>query len=80
MVQLHSSLLVDDPLDSAGLDPPHSFHPQLLRFPVLDEMVGWRHQLNDEFQQALAVGEGQGSLACCSPWGSKELDTTERPN
>ena len=42
-------------------------------------MVGWRHQFNgDEFQQTLGNGEGQGSLACCSPWGRKELDTTER--
>ena len=44
-----------------------------------DEMVGWHHRLNGhEFQQALGDGEGQGSLACCSPWGHKELDTTER--
>ena len=41
------------------------------------EMVGWQHQLNEhEFEQALGDGEGQGSLACCSPWGRKELDTT----
>ena len=41
-------------------------------------MVGWHHQLNGhEFQQALGVGDGQGSLACCSPWGRKELDMTE---
>ena len=34
-----------------------------------DEMVGWHHQLNGhEFEQALRDGEGQGSLACCSPW------------
>ena len=33
-----------------------------------------------EFEHALGVGEGQGSLACCSPWGPKELDTTERLN
>ena len=46
-----------------------------------DEMVGWYHQLNgDEFEQALGDGEGQGSLACCSPWGGKESDTTEQPN
>jgi len=46
-----------------------------------DEMVGWHHQLNGhEFEQALGDGEGQGSLACCSPWGCKELDTTERLN
>ena len=46
-----------------------------------DEMVGGHHQLNGhEFEQALGDGEGQGSLACCSPWGCKELDTTERLN
>ena len=39
-------------------------------------MVGWHHQLNGhEFDQALGDGEGQGSLACCSPWGRKESDT-----
>ena len=46
-----------------------------------DEMVGWNHQHDGhEFQQALGVGDGQQSLACCSPWGHKELDTTERLN
>ena len=46
-----------------------------------DEMVGWHHQLNvHEFEQAPGVGDGQGSLACCSPWGHKELDTTEQVN
>ena len=44
-----------------------------------DEMVGWRHQLDGhEFEQALGVDDGQGSLACCSPCGCKELDTTYR--
>ena len=44
-----------------------------------DEMVGWPHPLNGhEFEQAMGVGEGQGGLACCSPWGRKESDTTER--
>ena len=44
-------------------------------------MVGWYHQLNGhEFEQAPGDGEGQGSLACCSPWGYKELDTTEQLN
>ena len=44
-----------------------------------DEMVGWHHPLNGhEFEQASGDGEGQGSLECCSPWGHKELDTTER--
>ena len=46
-----------------------------------DEMVGWHHQLNGhEFEQALGVGNRPGSLACCSPWGHKELDMTERLN
>ena len=46
-----------------------------------DEMVGWHHQLNGhEFEPAPGDGEGQGSLAFCSPWGCKELDTTERLN
>ena len=46
-----------------------------------DEMVGWHHQLNGhEFEQALGVGDGQGSLVCCTPWGRKELDMTERLN
>ena len=44
-----------------------------------DEMVGWHHQLNGhEFEQALGVGEGQGSLVCCSPWGHKASDMTEQ--
>ena len=44
-------------------------------------MVGWHHQLNGhEFEQTLGDSEGQGSLACCSPWGRKESDTTERLN
>ena len=43
-----------------------------------DKMVGWHHQLDGhEFEQALGVGNGQGSLACCSPWGHKETDMTE---
>ena len=42
-----------------------------------DEMVGY-HQLNGhEFEQALGVGDEQGSLACCSPWGHKESDTAD---
>ena len=46
-----------------------------------DEMVGWYHRhKGHEFEQALGVGDGQGSLTCCSPWGCKESDTTERLN
>ena len=42
-----------------------------------DEMVGWHHQLDRcEFEQTQGDGEGQRSLACCSPWGHKESDTT----
>ena len=43
-----------------------------------DEMVGWHHWLNGhEFQQGPGVGDGHGSLVCCSPWGHKESDLTE---
>ena len=43
-----------------------------------DETVGWHHRFNGhEFEQILGGGEGQGSLACCSPWGYKESDMTE---
>ena len=46
-----------------------------------DEMVEWHHQLNGhEFEQALEVGDGQGSLVCCSPWGGKDTDRTEQLN
>ena len=46
-----------------------------------DEMVGWHHQLNKhEFEQVLGVGDGQGSLTCCSPWGHKESGTPEQLN
>ena len=43
-----------------------------------DERVGWHHRLDGhESEQAPGVGDGQGSLACCSPWGRKELDMIE---
>ena len=46
-----------------------------------NEMVGWHHwQDGSEFELAPGVGDGQGSLACCSPWGHKESDMTERLN
>ena len=46
-----------------------------------DEMVGGHHQLSGhKFEQDSGDGDGQGSLACCSPWGHKELDMTERLN
>ena len=43
-----------------------------------DEMIGWYHRLDGhEFEQALGVGDRQGSLAWCSPWSQKQLDMTE---
>ena len=46
-----------------------------------DHMVGWHHRLNAcEYEQVPGVGDGQGILACCSPWGHKELDMTESLN
>ena len=46
-----------------------------------DEMAGWHHQLDGhEFEWTLGVGDGQGGLECCSSWGRKELDMTERLN
>ena len=48
---------------------------------IEDEMVGWHHRLDGhEFEQAPGVVDGQGSLACCSPWGRKESDMTEGLN
>ena len=46
-----------------------------------DKTVGWHHQISGQkFEQALGVGDGQGSLMCCSPWGRRDLDKTERLN
>ena len=46
-----------------------------------DDMAGWHHRLHGHgFGWTLGVGDGQGGLACCSSWGRKELDTTERLN
>ena len=46
-----------------------------------DEMVGWHYPLSGhEFEEAPGADDGQGSLACCSPWGHKDLNMTERLN
>ena len=46
-----------------------------------DEIAGWQHLFNGhEFEEAPRVGDGQRSLVCCSPWGHKEPDMTERQN
>ena len=43
------------------------------------EMVGWHHRLDEhEFEKTPWVGDGQGRLVCCSPWGHKESDMTEQ--
>ena len=45
------------------------------------EMVGWHHRLDEhEFEKTPWVGDGQGRLVCCSPWGHKESDMTEQLN
>ena len=50
---------------------------QEVKGPTEDEMVGWHHRFNGhELEQTQWDGEGQGNLACCSPWGCKELDMT----
>ena len=46
-----------------------------------NKIIGWHHEFNGhEFEQALGVGDGQGSLAGCSPWGHNELDIAEQLN
>ena len=64
-----------------GKDPDTGKDCRQERGTVEGEMVGWHHRLNEhEFEQALGVGDGQGSLVCYSPWGHKELDMTEQLN
>ena len=60
----------------------NSSHWQEEKGVTEDETAGWHHQLNGHaFEQSLGVGDGQGSsLVCCSSWGRKESDTTERLN
>ena len=56
-------------------------HVILSKGTTEDKIDGWHHRLDGhEFEQAQGVGDGQGSLACYSPWGRKESDTTERLN
>ena len=64
-----------------GKDPDAEKNWKQEKGTTEDEMVGWHHWLNEhEFEQTLEDGEGQGSLACCSSWGRKESDTSERLN
>ena len=58
-----------------------NIHDQGKKGTADDETVGWHHRLNGhESEQTPGDNEGQGSLACCSPWGHKELDMTEQLN
>ena len=59
-----------------GKDPDAGKDSGQEKGAIEDEMVGWHHRLNGhEFEQSPRDSEGQRSLACCSPWGRKELDT-----
>ena len=59
----------------------HNSETQEEKGTTEDKMGGWHHQLNGrEFEQVPEVGGGQRGLACCSPWGHKKSDTTERLN
>ena len=79
-----SCLTLCDPMNCST--PGLPVHHQLPEFTQTkgtteDEMVGWHHHLDGyEFEQAPGVGNEQGSLVCCSPWGHKESDMTERLN
>ena len=65
-----------------GKDPDARKHwRQEEKRMIEDEVVGWHYRLDGhEFEQAPGIGDGQGSLACCSPWGCKESDMTEGLN
>ena len=66
---------------SPGKDPDTGKDWNQKKGMTEDEMVGWHHRLDGhEFEQGLRVGDGQGSLASCSPWGHKESDTTKQLN
>ena len=64
-----------------GKDPDAGEYWRQKKRATEDEMTGWQHQCNGhELGQTLGDGEGQGGLACCSPWGCKEADMTWQPN
>ena len=68
--------------DSTGKDPDAGKdRRQKEKGTTENEMAGWCHQLDGHtFEQALGVGDGRGSLACCSLWGRKQSDMTEQLN
>ena len=64
-----------------GKDPDAGKYWRLEKGMPEDEMVGWHHRVDGhDFEQAPGVGDGQGSLVCCSPWSRKESDTFEQLN
>ena len=64
-----------------GKDPDDAKDWRPKKRATEDEMFGWHHWLSGhEFEETPEDSEGQGSLACCSPWGRKELDTAEQLN
>ena len=70
-----------DRLESIGKDPEAGKYWGQEKRLTEDEMVGWHHQFSGhELGRTPGDGEGQGSLACCSPWGRKELDASEQLN
>ena len=85
---------IDAEAETSILWPPDGKHQLIRRYSdagkdwgqeekgtTEDEMVGWHYRLKGhEFEQALEDSKGQGSQVCCSPWGHKESDTTERLN
>ena len=63
---------------TSGQQTPKLLSPVSLLRTTEDEMVGWHHRLGGhEFEQAPGVGDGQGSLGSCSPWGRKEIQLSD---
>ena len=67
----------DEPVIAKDSNTRKDWGQQEEKGAIEDEMIGWHHQVNGhEFKQPPGDTEGQGSLACCSPWGHKQSDTT----
>ena len=78
--ETETPITLEEWLISKDPDPEKDWKPEE-KGMTENEMVGWHHWLDGhEFEQALGLGDGQGSLVCCSPWGHKESDTFERLN
>ena len=80
---VHTSVYLSKPIEcTPRVNPNVNYGLWLMMMgQCRNEMIGWHHQLDGhEFEQALGVGDGQGSLVFCSPRGRKESDTTDRLN